>query len=375
MKRCICVSCFDHYTTRIQLINDYFINSGYETKYLYASFNHFSKQNNTNTYKNGVKIKVMAYKKNLSIRRLLSHFMFTQRVMKSIKEYNPDIIYCMIPPNSLVQALANYKSKHKKVKLIFDCYDMWPESFPYTKLNMLLRLPFSVWRDLRRRYISAADLIICVSEQVVQALSLEINNKPIKIIRPVIDSGMLPGYKSDVSELSFCYLGMVNHITDIDLGVKLLGKIAEYRLVSIHIIGEGQNLDDFVVRLKAVNVNVICHGVIFDMNEKNNIFSTCNMGLNIPREEINSTMSLKAVEYMRAGLPFVNSALGDIKLIVEEDSIGINVEKQLDVVVDKILKLCEKDMVNMHDRCILSYQKRFVEQDLDDIFKTVGVND
>lgn len=373
-RKCLCISCFDYYTTRMQLINNYFVKKGYETRYLYADFDHFSKKNNNHFYENGVKIKVPTYKKNLSMQRLYSHYMFTKNVMKYIYSYRPSVIYCMIPPNSLVKKLAQYKAKESDTKLIFDCYDRWPESFPYNKLNSLLKIPFDLWRDLRKKYISEADLIVTVSEQAADDLAGEINCKPIKIIKPSMDIGNIPNYNSNVAELTFCYLGMVNHITDIDLGVKLLGAIARKRSVTLHIIGEGQNLEEFVDRLQGANVKVVCHGVVFDMNEKNKIFSMCNLGLNIPREVINSTMSLKAVEYMRAGLPFVNSAFGDIRMIVETDDIGININPKKDLQVNRILHLSDADLRNMHDRCVLSYQNRFLNQNFDEVFEDIKVD-
>jgi glycosyltransferase involved in cell wall biosynthesis len=153
-----------------------------------------------------------------------------------------------------------------------------------------------------------------------------------------------------------------------DLGVELLGGIARKRSVLLHIIGEGLNLNEFVKRLEILNVKVICHGVVFDMDEKNKIFSQCNMGLNIPREEIHSTMSLKAIEYMRAGLPFVNNAMGDIRMFVEEDNLGINIDKNnIAEAIDKISRLASDDLAKMHENIILSYKNRFINQDIKSI--------
>jgi glycosyltransferase involved in cell wall biosynthesis len=150
-----------------------------------------------------------------------------------------------------------------------------------------------------------------------------------------------------------------------DLGVELLGGIARKRSVSLHIIGEGLNLNEFVNRLEVLNVKVICHGVVFDMDEKNKVFAQCNMGLNIPREEIHSTMSLKAIEYMRAGLPFVNNAFGDIRMFVEKDNIGININKNnIAEAIDVISGLTSDNLTNMHENTILSYRNRFINQDI-----------
>ena len=370
MKRCVCISCFDHYTTRMQVICNHYLKNGYDTKYIYADFDHFSKTKNRNKYRFGVKIKVPEYNKNLSPQRLYSHVVFTNGVIHYIKKFKPEVIYCMIPPNSLVKKLAGYKRENPNVKLILDCYDLWPESFPYQINNKILGIPFKFWGDLRKNYLSSADLVIGVSEQQLNIIRPELKETTAKIIKPVIDTGDIPDYKSDIEKLDFCYLGMVNHITDMDLAVTLLGKIAKGRTVNLHIIGEGQNLSEFTERLQDVSVNVIQHGVVFDMAEKNAIFSMCNWGLNIPREEINSTMSLKAVEYLRAGLPILNNALGDIRYIIEQDGVGINIKKDnVDEAVELVLNSSEKEMQNMHNNVIAVYKERFANQDLDEILK------
>lgn len=370
MKRCMCISCFDHYSTRMQLIYNHFVNKGYETKYVYADFDHFSKTKNEHRYKNGIKIKVPEYKKNLSPQRLYSHAVFSNDVIRYIEKYKPDIVYCMIPPNSLVKKLAQYKKKNRNVKLIFDCYDLWPESFPYHINNKLIEIPFEIWGNLRKKYISAADLVIGVSGQQLEDLRPELKGTEARIIKPTIVTGEIPEYKSDVVTLDFCYLGMVNHITDMDLAVALLGSLAKKRKINLHIIGAGQNLNEFTERLQDVSVNVIQHGVVFDMTEKNTIFSMCNWGLNIPREEINSTMSLKAVEYLRAGLPLLNNALGDIREIVETNNVGVNIQKSdLDETVEKVLNISKIEMVNLHNNVIELYGEYFAKQDLDDILK------
>ena len=212
--------------------------------------------------------------------------------------------------------------------------------------------------------------MIGVSEQQLIDLRPELCDTPARIIKPTIITGEIPQYKTDVVCLDFCYLGMVNHIIDMDLAVDLLGKIAERKRVRLHIIGAGENLDEFTLRLKSVSVEVIQHGVVFDMSKKNAIFSLCNWGLNIPREEINSTMSLKAVEYLRAGLPMINNALGDIRSIVEQNNLGINIDKRdLKTTVEMILNLTDNDMKKMHSNVLKSYMEFFAKQDLAEILK------
>ena len=370
--KCVCISCFDQYSTRMKFINDFFRKRGDDVTYLYADFDHFTKALSVKNYVGGQVIPVPPYARNLSIARLKSHHQFSKSTVEVIEYIKPDLIYCMIPPNSLVRDIAKYKKK-TNVKVIFDCYDMWPESFPYGKLNYVLALPFWFWGNLRKKYIGVADVVLAVSEHQKELLQIEVNATKIQVLKPAIEEGDIPKYNCDISDgLSFCYLGMINHITDMELGVSLLSELRKHCKVTLHIIGEGQNLQEFVSRLEAANVCVICHGVVYDMDEKNEIFSQCNIGLNIPRKEIKSSMSLKSIEYMRAGLPFVNSGIGDTKSIVEKEHIGINIyPDNIPKTVEEILNTSEEELLAMHISSIEFYQKEFKNQRLERVFDGV----
>ena len=369
LKRAVFISCFDSYDNRVKAFVELFEQKGYETRYLYADFHHMSKCYNNNTYENGERINVVPYNKNLSVKRLYSHYIFSKKVIKYIKIYHPDFIYCMVPPNSLVKEIGIYKQTHTEIKLVFDIYDMWPESFPYSRYSKLLQLPFAYWGKLRRNYVRQADVIFCVSEEGKKLLVPEVYGKPVKVIRPAIPEGEMPEYNPREDVFSFVYLGMINHIVDMDLGEEILGALAKKKRTLLHIIGEGQYLNEFVARLEKDGVEVICHGCVFEQKEKNMIFSLCNMGLNIPRKEIDSTMSLKAIEYMRAGLPFVNNASGEIRKIVEEDEVGINIAgDNIEEIISWILKLGKQDYMKIHDKCVNSYKSRFLTQNYAEIF-------
>ena len=367
--KCVCISCFDYYSTRMKSIIKYFSDKGFDTHYLITNFQHFEKKRYQVNYEEcqTIQIDVPKYNRNLSMQRLISHHIFAKKVKKYIEDVSPDVIYCMFPPNSLIKELSVYKDQGKTV--IFDCYDMWPESFPTKNIEKWLALPFKLWRNLRDRYIEKSDLVICVSEEGKSLITKIHPNLNVKILRPAISDETELQYDFDTSqEISFCYLGNINYITDTSLGVELLSMIAQKKSVVLHIIGEGQNKDQFVKELEGVGVKVVSHGVIFDWNEKNSIFQSCDLGLNIPKDEIQSSMSLKSIEYMHAGLPFVNSGIGDTHTIVVNQGIGINIDQNnVEKTVSEILSLSSSDLMSMSKKCRNTYIDMFVNQDLDEI--------
>lgn len=365
----VCVSCFDYYETRMRGLIEYFKNKGYDVKYLITDFNHFSKSSYEADYGCSKQLHVIPYSKNISPQRLISHYIFSKKVLEEIKKTNPEVIYCVVPPNSLVKCLGKYRRTHNNCKLVFDVYDAWPESFPIKKTNFLVEMAFKCWANLRDKYIHNADLLVSVSKSVKSDLEEKFGIET-KVLLPTISLNALPDYDFDISDkISFLYLGHVNYITDTELGTKILTGVARNKKVELHIIGEGQNKDMWVNTLTKAGVNVVCHGVVFDDEEKRKIFSQCNMGLNIPRAEINSSMALKSVEYMRYGLPFVNSGIGDNGEIVRLYNTGLNVA---DCDVEKrLISLKEDELRKMHNNTVRCYESLFIKQDYNDIFSAI----
>lgn len=369
--KCVCISCFDHYATRMKDIISFFQSKNADVTYVLSDYQHFEKKRFVANYDNCIQVHVPSYKKNLSAKRLLSHSIFSKKVYKILKEKKPDVIYCIFPPNSLVKYINKYKKKNNP-RVIFDCYDMWPESFPYSKSKKILRLPFSIWRNVREKNIECADLIICVSKTAEEYWS---KNHPLlrtKVLMPAIAFNEMPNYSFDTSlEINLLYLGNINHITDIDFGVRLLSKVAAKKKTILHIIGEGNKKSEFVEKLEKNNVRVVSYGVVFNEKQKVEIFSKCVLGLNIPRTEIHSSMPLKGIEYLQKGLPFINTGEGDINSFVKKYKAGLNVNllnEDIDFFANAIVSIDKVSLQSMSDNCRECYLKEFSNQGLSGIF-------
>lgn len=69
------------------------------------------------------------YKKNISVKRFISHHKWGKEVNKYLKgRRKPDVIYCAIPSLTASAFAADY-SKKNNVKFIVDIQDLWPEAF------------------------------------------------------------------------------------------------------------------------------------------------------------------------------------------------------------------------------------------------------
>ena len=159
-KRAVLLSCSDHYNHRLYVIDGYLRSLGYETVYYTSDFDHTSKKVFRCTVPGCRQIHVRPYQKNLSLSRILSHRDFARLVFQELEQDPPDVVVAQLPPNYLAHYAARFKARYPETRLIFEIFDMWPETFPSGSMKRLLALPFSVWAGLRDKNLSAADRVI-----------------------------------------------------------------------------------------------------------------------------------------------------------------------------------------------------------------------
>ena len=72
------------------------------------------------------------YKKNISIKRFISHFFIANTLKKEINDLqnlnSPDIIYASYPTIELPYELVKFENE-KNIPIIVDVRDLWPDIF------------------------------------------------------------------------------------------------------------------------------------------------------------------------------------------------------------------------------------------------------
>lgn len=339
-KKIVFISCFDSYENRIGLIMNLLKEFGFETTYITSDFNHISKKVSYLNRLNTIQIKTLKYKKNFSLKRLFSHFQFSKKALKIVNKIKPDFLYVMVPPNSLAFFASIYKRKYN-TKLIFDIYDMWPETFPIRMLKVLFIFPFYIWKQLRNKYLNYADTVVTECDLFKENLVNYVSNQKVITLYPFKESKfknyLIP--KNVDNEINICYLGSINNIIDIKTIVALLVGVNKSRKVKLHIIGEGENKDSFIESLKSANINFCYYGTIFDDYEKVKIFNACHLGLNIMKDSVFVGLTLKSIEYLSAGLPLINNIKGDTYDIIKKYKVGLNVSNDINNTIKTLIKL------------------------------------
>ncbi|WP_163144059.1 glycosyltransferase [Bacillus sp. 22-7] len=323
--KAVLISCFNYYDNRLKYVEQFLRNIGYDVIYITSDFNHIDKVRYSINRPNTIQVQVKTYYKNLSAQRLLSHYFFAKDAFKEVKKINPDLLYVMLPPNFLARYATKYK-RENKVKLVYDIYDLWPETFPSITSKKMLAAPFKYWRRLRDDNLNVADVIFTecgLYQEKLNPILEKMNTDILYLAKEKSKLGSDP--QINASTVNVCYLGSINSIIDIPSIVQLLEAINKLKPVTLHIIGDGEKREQFIEDIKKVGVNVKYYGKIYEDEKKKEIFDKCSFGINMMRSTVCVGLTMKSIDYFQAGLPILNNIQADTSKLVEKYNIGFNV--------------------------------------------------
>ncbi|QTU83107.1 glycosyltransferase [Carnobacteriaceae bacterium zg-C25] len=352
----VCVSKFNYYDLRIKSVMHFFEQKGYNVLYLTGDYDTMNRQHYQLNVPNAKQIRVIPYYKNISFQRIYSHYQFAKAIYKQLLQEKPDVIYAMVPPNFMAHFIAKYKRQFPQTKVIFDVFDMWPETFPNNRLRPILALPFKIWEQLRTRGLRRANLVLAECELFTNRLQ-QLGNKAVGTLHPYQEENTLPIQFSQEEGLHICYLGSINNIIDIERITQFFQKLVERRRVTLHVIGNGEKKDYWLHQMRAIGVDVVDYGNVYDNTEKQKIFNRCAFGINILKESVYIGLTLKSIDYFNGGLPLLNTVNHDTAKWVDEYGAGINIES-IDQGVEAICQLQYQDVLLMKQRARKVYTEK-----------------
>ena len=325
MNICI-ITAFDTNEPRVEFLQRAFLEAGHSVIALVSDWKHIEKVKRVEAREGFRLFHALPYYKNLSIDRILSHINLSKKIFAYVDKHHKeiDLLWVIFPPNTFVKDAAKIKEKYPEIKLVLDANDYWPETMPVEKIKNLW--PLTIWRDLRNNYINAADQVVTECQLFEDNLKPLLSNTPSKTIYLArdIEQPVLPEQLPD-DRITLCYLGAINSIIDIPRIKEVIANIAKYKPVTLHIIGNGENLDQLVDAAKAGGAAVLYHGLVYDQVEKKQILDQCHYGLNIMKDTVVVGLTMKSLDYFACGLPILNTIKADTWKFTEEEKLGFNI--------------------------------------------------
>lgn len=359
-KKAVLLSCFNYYDIRMKFVERFFGDAGYEVTYLISDFDHISKSPFAVERPGTILVNATPYQKNLSVQRMRSHFVWAKDVFREVEKLRPDLLYVMLPPNSLARHAARYRRRNKTSKLVFDIYDLWPETYPLSQ-NALFKVPFGIWRRMRDRYLGASDLIITECDLFQQRLINVLGSHPTETMYPALEDVLL-NFRIvwDEEQVHLAYLGSINNIIDIPLIADLIRCISKFKKVTLHIIGSGESKENFVRAAGNAGATIIDHGAIYDSDEKQLILNQCRFGLNIMKETVCVGLTMKSLDYFRAGIPIISNIKHDTKHIIEDNQAGYHLgHGETNAIANEIISLTRANRLAMGNNARTVFVSKF----------------
>lgn len=355
--KAVIVSSSYSYLERVELLKEYYEKKGYDTTVLLTDFIHANKSCATWKREGYVLVKTKAYKKNISVARLYSHYKFAKDVEKQLKNMEADVLHVLLPANSLTKVAKKYKEEHPDVKLYLDIIDLWPETMPINRFKNAY--PFQKWRKLRDDNLDNANRIYCECNLFAQVMNKETDERFKTLYWVKTDEPVVSNPKLCTTELHLCYLGSINNVIDIDYIVSMCEELSKYKNVVLHIVGDGEKREELLQKLRETNAKVIYHGLVYELEKKQEIFDRCHFGLNIMKSSVCVGLTMKSLDYFQAGLPIINNIDGDTAEMIDAYKIGYNGYHAL---MDNIQELESNDYLAMRNCVKQLYYKKFTKE-------------
>lgn len=358
------ISCFGCYEFRTRYFEEVLMNHGFTVYHVFSDFDHIKKERIVHKTKwkkkNIISISVPGYTSNISLLRLYSHAVFSLKVKKLLEERKPEFVYALIPPNLLTGILAQYRKKSENTRLVYDIYDLWPESLPVKKGKSLLK----PWAWIRNRYLKYSDYTFLECGYYQKFIGNYLNDKTdILYLCQEQFSEESEEKNRFHKEIGFCYLGSVNYIIDIFSITRLLSRIQEEKPVHLHLIGTGEGMENFRALLEAENISYTEYGQVFDKEKKDEIFRKCQYGINMYKKETAIGLTMKSLEYFQAGLPVVTSHIYDTERLILKYEAGIIItDGEIEAAGMHIAKIDKKEWLQLHKNTLLLYKNNFSEE-------------
>lgn len=312
---------------RVHLLKHFFESKGIKTDVIMSDFSHYKKKKIIHAKKGYIYLHTIPYRKNVSVKRILSHIYFAKKVFHFLCQSNYDLVWVLLPPNSLLKEVVKAK-RIKHFLLIGDVEDLWPESLPIQSDFLKRMLVFKYWKNLRNDNLQYADYVVTECEAYLPYLKKYIKSgrsTTLFLAKPSVSK--IKDLSSKCSNiLRVAYVGSINHIIDINSIQGIIERLSKIKKVEVVIIGDGESRQKLIETLESIkNVQVHFYGKIFDERKKQSILRDCNMGINIMKESVVVGFTMKSLDYLRNGLLLLNNIHNDTWQLVEKYDIGINV--------------------------------------------------
>jgi glycosyltransferase involved in cell wall biosynthesis len=321
-------STFDHYNRiqRFKSDRDINISEMYKIKFLHGT----------------------GYKKNISLMRLLDHYILGVKFRKYSKlETKPDIIICSFPIISFSEKAVRYGKEHS-IPVVIDARDMWPDIFidksPYYFRfisKIFLRILFNKTKYIFKGATAITGMTNEFVDWGIKKADRERTNIDIAFPFGYIKSNeiltiserlkVFEEFNLNIDRQIVIVIAYIGSIINIDLLMACAQKLTEKKLqIDIVVCGVGDKFE--LLKMKSQNLTNLKLLGWCDKNQISGLLQISKFGF-LPyydRVDFRNSIPNKIPEYMSAGLPVFTSVTGIVAGILRDNNCGYYIANEDD---------------------------------------------
>jgi len=323
------------------------------------------------------------YKKNISLKRFYSHYIFSKNVKKYLKNLKkkPDVIYCAVPSLDVAFEAGKYAKKNN-IKFIIDIQDLWPEAFQMVfKVPIISDIIFYPFKKKADKIYSMADYIIAVSETYLERGKRKNNCDGLTVYlgteKSLIDSIEKKNLSKEKGEIWIAYVGTLGSSYDLNIIIETISKLdcSLKEKVIFQVMGDGPLREKFENFSKEKKIKTKFWGNL-EYSHMIGILKNCDIAVNPIRKGAAQSIINKVGDYAGVGLPVINTQENkEYRDLVEKYNIGFNSSNEdITTILEALNKLVlnKKLRENMGENNRKLFEERFDrEQKYINIFRVI----
>lgn len=357
-KKIIIISLFFYESSdniRISTVYNLLKERGADVELITTDFNHRTKKkHDINLHSKDITfLKVPRYKKNLSVGRLFSHFVFALRLSSYLKKLpnKPSKIYCIVPTVSSGWVCSRYCRKNN-IPFVADVIDLWPESLVVlSRWKKPLQWVTSPMKWMAQKVYRSADFLYAGSADYAEYAGKF--NKKTKAI-PVYLGTDVPRFRTLVgssteeihkpkSQKWICFGGMLGNSYDIDIILEGFERLVKKGMADVKLIfiGDGQERDRIERFGRKTGLDIEITGFL-PYADYLKYLSMTDIAINSFKEGTRVAYSYKFNDYIAAGIPVANNVKGEMAELVKKYNLGRNFRNSADSFSESVYEMLDK---------------------------------
>lgn len=320
------------------------VSNGHAVTFIASTFRHTSKkQRYPETTKVRISdnydmlyVKSKSYKKNVSFKRLYSHYDYSKTLIKEIENIlpQPDVILLAYPPISIANEITRW-AKKKAIPTVLDIIDPWPDILNKNRKGIFGIMPSFVMAPLKRkikRIFSDATAISAISKKyIIWGSGYNDKHANCPWFYPAVN---LTAIQNDINSISktlmknpqefrVIYAGSLAVSYDI-ITILQAAEILHTKLGDkIQFIIAGKGIQDAAVKKYVERFNNLQYLGWLTKDQLLNEYYKSTLGLAQYSLGSTQTVTYKLFDLLSFNLPILNSLPGEMNDIILDNKVGL----------------------------------------------------